>query len=135
MAKARILVVEDEDNQRQLYCEELMAAGYIALEASNASEAQELLNKEAVDLVVLDINMPGISGMELLPRIHELHPDLPVIIYTAYGSYRDDFLSWLADKFVVKPPDMFIVKPPDVKELLEAVEDLLSQKRRVVPEA
>jgi DNA-binding NtrC family response regulator len=102
MAKARILVVEDDDKQRQLYCE-------------------ELLNSEQIDLIILDINMPGVSGLELLPRIHELHPGMPVIIHTAYGSYRDDFISWLAD--------MFIVKSPDAGNLIEAVEDLLSRQR------
>jgi len=121
MAKARILVVEDDDKQRQLYCEELIAAGYETLEARNASEAEELLNREQIDLIILDINMPGVSGLELLPRIHELHPGMPVIIHTAYGSYRDDFISWLAD--------MFIVKSPDAGNLIEAVEDLLSRQR------
>jgi DNA-binding NtrC family response regulator len=121
MAKARILVVEDDDKQRQLYCEELIAAGYETLEARNASEAEELLNREQIDLIILDINMPGVSGLELLPRIHELHPGMPVIIHTAYGSYRDDFISWLAD--------MFIVKSPDAGNLIEAVEDLLSRQQ------
>jgi DNA-binding NtrC family response regulator len=121
MTKARILVVEDDDKQRQLYCEELIAAGYETLEARNASEAEELLNSEQIDLIILDINMPGVSGLELLPRIHELHPGMPVIIHTAYGSYRDDFISWLAD--------MFIVKSPDAGNLIEAVEDLLSRQR------
>jgi len=121
MAKARILVVEDDDKQRQLYCEELIAAGYATLEAKSASEAEDLLNREQIDLIILDINMPGVSGLELLPRIHELHPGMPVIIHTAYGSYRDDFISWLAD--------MFIVKSPDAGNLVEAVEDLLSRQR------
>ncbi len=121
MAKAIILVVEDDDRQRQLYCEELNAAGYETIEARNANEAEEILNRENIDLIVLDINMPGVSGMELLPRIHELHPGMPVIIHTAYGSYREDFISWLAD--------MFIVKSPDAGGLIDAVEELLNRKR------
>jgi len=99
------------------------AAGYATLEARSAQEAEELLSHEQIDLIVLDINMPGISGLELLPRIHEIHPGMPVIIHTAYGSYRDDFISWLAD--------MFIVKSPDAGGLLEAVEELLNRKRGV----
>ncbi|MCS7264221.1 MAG: response regulator [Armatimonadetes bacterium] len=123
MAKARILVVEDDEKQRQLYCEELKLAGYETIEARNASEAEEILNQGDVDLIVLDINMPGVSGMELLPRIHELHPGMPVIIHTAYGSYRENFISWLAD--------MFIVKSPDAGGLVEAVKELLSRKGEV----
>ncbi len=123
MAKARILVVEDNDRQRQLYCEELNAAGYETIEARNATEAEEILKQESVDLLILDINMPGVSGLELLPRIHEIQPGLPVIIHTAYGIYREDFISWLAD--------MFIVKSPVAKDLIEAVDELLAKKRGV----
>ncbi|MFA0731050.1 MAG: hypothetical protein LKKZDAJK_000993 [Candidatus Fervidibacter sp.] len=123
MAKARILVVEDEEMQRQLYCEELAAAGYEAIGVGNALEAEEFLSRERVDVVVLDLNLPGVSGLELLPRIHELHPGLPVIIHTAYGSYRDEFISWLAD--------VFLVKSPDAGNLVEAVEELLNRQREV----
>ncbi|MFA0750526.1 MAG: hypothetical protein SLRJCFUN_000929 [Candidatus Fervidibacter sp.] len=123
MAKARILVVEDEETQRQLYCEELVAAGYETIGVGNALEAEEFLSRERVDLVVLDLNLPGVSGLELLPRIHELHPGLPVIIHTAYGSYRDEFISWLAD--------VFLVKSPDAGNLVEAVEELLNRQREV----
>lgn len=123
MGKARILVVEDEEMQRQLYCEELAAAGYEAIGVGNALEAEEFLSRERVDVVVLDLNLPGVSGLELLPRIHELHPGLPVIIHTAYGSYRDEFISWLAD--------VFLVKSPDAGNLVEAVEELLNRQREV----
>ena len=123
MAKARILVVEDEETQRQLYCEELAAAGYEAIGVGNALEAEEFLSRERVDVVVLDLNLPGVSGLDLLPRIHELPPGLPVIIHTAYGSYRDEFISWLAD--------VFLVKSPDAGNLVEAVEELLNRQREV----
>jgi DNA-binding NtrC family response regulator len=76
-----------------------------------------------VDLVVLDLNLPVVSGLELLPRIHELHPGLPIIIHTAYGSYRDEFISWLAD--------VFLVKSPDASNLVDAVDELLSRQREV----
>lgn len=125
MTKARILVVEDEPMQRQLYCEELTAAGYEAIGVGSALEAEEILSRERVDLVILDLNMPGVSGLELLPRIHELHPGLPMIIHTAYGSYRDEFISWLAD--------VFLVKSPDTGNLLEAVNELLARPREVAP--
>lgn len=125
MTRARILVVEDEPMQRQLYCEELAGAGYEAIGVGSALEAEEILSRERVDLVVLDLNIPGVSGLELLPRIHELHPGLPVIIHTAYGNYRDDFISWLAD--------IYLVKSPDVGNLVEAVNELLTRSREVAP--
>jgi DNA-binding NtrC family response regulator len=123
MAKARILVVEDEETQRRLYCEELSAAGYEAIGVGSALEAEEFLSREPVDLVVLDLNLPVVSGLELLPRIHELHPGLPIIIHTAYGSYRNEFISWLAD--------VFLVKSPDASNLVDAVDELLSRQREV----
>jgi CheY-like chemotaxis protein len=101
MAKARILVVEDEETQRRLYCEELSAAGYEAIGVGSALEAEEFLSRERVDLVVLDLNLPVVSGLELLPRIHELHPvcpssSTPLTAVTATNSsvgWRMSFLS------------------------------------------
>ncbi|MCS7224097.1 MAG: response regulator [Armatimonadetes bacterium] len=127
MAGERILVVEDEDAQRLVYCEELKAAGYECVGASGAQEAEEILSKETFDLVVLDLNMPRVSGLELLPRIHELHPGLVVVIHTAYSSYQENFVTWLADAFVTKDPD------PQV--LVDTVKDLLEKSRQGQKEA
>jgi CheY-like chemotaxis protein len=58
------------------------------------------------DLVVLDIRMPGMDGVELMQRILEHNKELPIIINTAYSSYRDNYLTWAADAYIVKSSDV-----------------------------
>jgi DNA-binding response OmpR family regulator len=113
-----ILVVDDEEPIRQLLQEELTEAGYKVLTADNARDALDLVQKEALDLVILDIRMPGMDGLEALPRILGLKEGLPVILHTAYSQYQESFMSWAADAYVVKSMDLVELKAK-VKELLQ----------------
>jgi len=100
-----ILVVEDNANQRLYYQEELQDAGYEVVTAGSGPEALEVLSGGGVDLVLLDIGMPGMDGIETLARILEVNRELPVILNTAYSDYRDDFMTWTADAYVTKSSD------------------------------
>jgi len=102
----RILVVEDDESQRMLYRDELIDDGYDVLLASNGKEALDYLEKNQFDLVILDIVMPKMDGMETLGRIIRTYRDVPIILHTAYSSYRDDFLCWGAEAFVIKSHDL-----------------------------
>jgi DNA-binding response OmpR family regulator len=113
-----ILVVDDEDPIRQLLQEELTEAGYKVLTADNARDALKLVQEEALDLVILDIRMPGMDGLEALPRILGLKEGLPVILHTAYTQYQESFMSWAADAYMVKSSDFSELKAK-VKELLK----------------
>jgi DNA-binding response OmpR family regulator len=113
-----ILVVDDEYPIRQLLKEELTEAGYKVLTADNARDALNLVEEEALDLVILDIRMPGMDGLEALPRILGLKEGLPVILHTAYTQYQESFMSWAADAYVVKSMDLAELKAK-VKELLQ----------------
>jgi len=113
-----ILVVDDEDPIRLLLQEELTEAGYKVLTADNARDALNLVQGEALDLVILDIRMPGMDGLEALPRILGLKEGLPVILHTAYSQYQESFMSWAADAYVVKSMDLVELKAK-VKELLQ----------------
>ncbi len=101
-----ILLVEDDESQRLLYRDELAEAGYEVILAANGREALKQLDVAEPDLVVLDIVMPVMDGMETLGRIIREHRDIPIILNTAYSSYKDDFMSWGADAFVVKSADL-----------------------------
>jgi DNA-binding NtrC family response regulator len=103
---SRILIVEDEKNLRLLYATELAAEGYEIVTASTAEEGIGILNSDPPDCVVMDIRMPGMDGLEALGRILERHPNLPVILNSAYSSYRENFLSWTADAYIVKSSDL-----------------------------
>ena len=72
------------------------------------------------DLVVLDIRMAGMDGIEALQRILERDSTIPVVLNTAYSSYRENFMTWSADAY--------ITKSSDVTELLATIKDLLAKK-------
>jgi two-component system response regulator (stage 0 sporulation protein F) len=113
----RILVVDDDENLRFLYHDELTEAGYEVILAANGKEALKQLDKATPDLVILDIVMPWMDGMEALGKIIRKERDVPVILNTAYPSYRDDFMSWGADAYVVKSGDLGELKAK-VREIL-----------------
>jgi len=114
---SRILLVENEENQRLFYEQELIEEGYVVLWARNGKEALKRLEELPCDLVVLDIVMPEMDGIEVLPKIGSRYKKMPVILHTAYAHYQNDFMTWLADAYVVKSSDLSVLKQT-VKELL-----------------
>jgi DNA-binding response OmpR family regulator len=106
----RILVVDDEEGIRQLYKEELEEEGYEVELAERGEEALEKISKAKPDLVILDLRMPGMGGLEVLERIREQDKDLPVIICTAYGEYKSDLTTWASDAYIVKSADLTELK-------------------------
>ncbi len=106
----KILIVEDEKTQQILYEEELSEMGYSLQIASDGEEALQMARSERPDLVILDIKMPGISGLEVLQDLLNDEPRIPVIINTAYTHYKDDFMSWAADEYIVKSSDLTELK-------------------------
>ena len=121
---SKILVIEDEKNLRQLYKQDLELDGHTVVTAKSAEEGLKKVETEAPDLVVLDIRMPGMDGLEAMGRILDQHPSIPVLLNTAYSSYQDSFLSWGADAYVIKSSD--------TGDLRRQVEQLLSGKREGV---
>ena len=84
-----ILVVDDENAIRMLIEAELVEEGYRVLTANNAQDALKMVQTEPLDLVILDIRMPGMDGLEALPRILGLKEGIKVILNTAYSQYQD----------------------------------------------
>jgi len=114
-----ILVVEDDTNQRALYEEELVDEGYFVLTAGDGKEALAHVQAKKPDLVILDINMPVMDGLDTLSQLLEHDGQIPVIINTAYASYQDSFTTWSADAYIVKSSDLSELKMT-VKRLLGA---------------
>lgn len=98
----KILLVEDEKPLCLLYEEELGAEGYSVTSVHDADSALAALRTGAFDLIITDIRMPGKDGVELISRIMGMRKDIPLIINTAYQSYKEDFMTWAADAYVVK---------------------------------
>ncbi len=113
-----ILVVDDEQSIRFLYREELEEDGYRVITAADGEEALRKVRKEKPDLITLDIRMPGMDGIEVLHRIREMDKEIPVIMSTAYGEYRNDFNVWASDAYVIKTANLGELKKT-IKRLLE----------------
>ena len=115
----KLLIVDDEKNLRALYQAELGDEGYEVIMASDGREALRFPESEKPDLVVLDIRMPGPDGLETMGRMLSQDNRLPVILNTAYSSYKESFLSWSADAYVVKSSDLTELKTK-IREVLDA---------------
>ncbi len=113
----RILVADDEMSIRLLYSEELREEGYEVFTASNGREALEVAEKEPLDLIILDIKMPEMNGIEVLRRIKEQHPNLPVLLSSAYSEYKQDFGTWASEEYLVKSSDLEDLKSAVRKHL------------------
>ncbi len=111
------MVVDDEENIRFLYKEELTDEGYEVILAGNAEEALEKISQQRPDLITVDIKMPGMDGLEFLQKLKEEEKEIPVILCSAYGSYKQDFRVWASDAYVVKSADL--------SELKGAIKDIL----------
>lgn len=112
-----ILVVDDEENIRFLYKEELEDEGYTVTLAANAEEAMKKIKEKQPDLITLDIKMPGMDGIEFLRKLKEDNRNIPVVLCSAYGSYKQDFRVWASDAYVVKSADLGELKQT-IKEIL-----------------
>lgn len=117
MEKKRILVVDDEVNQGLLYEQELTDEGYLVDVANSGEHALQMIKNKKYDLVILDIGMPIMDGLETLGKMLSMDNKLPVILNTAYPSYKDNFMSWAADAYVVKSSDLAELKEKIKKSL------------------
>ncbi|MGR3311534.1 MAG: response regulator [Candidatus Brocadiales bacterium] len=112
-----VLVVEDDKNQGLLYEQELKLEGYNVMLARNGQEAVTKVEEQIPDIIIMDITMPTMDGIESMGKILAKHSKIPVIINTAYSSYKDNFMTWSADAYIVKSSDLNELKNK-VKELL-----------------
>jgi DNA-binding response OmpR family regulator len=115
----KILVIEDEKNLRVLYKQEFELDGFDVILAATAADGVAKVDAEKPDLVVMDIRLPGMDGLEAMSRVLLKHPKLPVVLNSAYSSYKDSFSSWSADAYVVKSADTGELRAC-VRELLAA---------------
>jgi putative two-component system response regulator len=123
-----VLVIDDERAVRELMLELLAFAGYDAIGAEDAERGTDLLADTTFSLVVSDINMPGLSGLELLDRIRTHRPSLPVVLVT--GAATPDTLT----SALALGADGLVPKPFGGRELLAAVETALERSRRAESE-
>jgi two-component system response regulator (stage 0 sporulation protein F) len=103
---ARILFIDDDESIRFLVQEELGVDGHNVQVAGDGLTGLALAEQERPDLVILDLKMPGIGGMEVLQRLKKRFPDLPVFLFTAYDDYHREAGQSGADGYYVKSADL-----------------------------
>ena len=120
---AKILIVDDEEHIRYLYSEELSDAGYDVITAESGYLLMEKIEEEKPDLVVLDIKMVDYNGLDLLQDIRNRFYDLPVVLCTAYDTFKEDMKSISADYYVIKSFDLTELKNKIALALESRVEE------------
>jgi DNA-binding response OmpR family regulator len=118
-----ILIIDDEPNLRRSLGLILQRAGYVITTASNAAEAVHLLQAGAYDLTFLDIKLPDQNGIQLLPQIKELYPEMPILILTAHAT-----LDTAIEAVRLGARD-YLLKPIDPVNILTRVEDILREAK------
>lgn len=123
-----ILVVDDDRDIRELIVDYLLKSGYRAIGAANGKEMRAVLDKQAVDLVVLDIMMPGDDGLTLCRQLRSgQHKDLPILMLTARHDDMDRILG------LEMGADDYVVKPFVARELLARIKAIMRRFRTLPP--
>ena len=120
-----ILIVDDEKHYPMIIGEVLSEEGYTPFTASSGMEALDILKTQPIDLVLSDVKMPGMSGIDLLEKAKQIKPDLPVIIMTAFGSVEK------AVEAMHKGAYTFILKPFENEALIAHIAKALSMSKIV----
>ena len=121
----KILVVEDDNELNQLFCRTLNRNGYVALGAYDAAQALVMLEKEAVDLIISDVMMPGMDGFEFVKQLRDAKMTLPIMMITAKSDIKDKQSGFSSGA------DDYMVKPVDLQEMLLRVQALLRRAKSV----
>ena len=115
MENKKVLIVDDQNGIRILLVEVFSVEGYSTFQASNGKIALEIVRQENPDLVLLDMKIPGMDGLEILRRIKQINESIKVIMMTAYGEL--DMIKEASDLGAL----MHFTKPFDIDELRIAV--------------
>jgi CheY-like chemotaxis protein len=122
--RVRVLLVEDDDDNRELMCEVLETAGHQVLAAASGAAGLRLLSERSVDVLVTDVGMPGMGGLEVARAARKIAPHVPVIVVTGYAE-REDINSARG-----REVDAVLVKPVDPDALTATVEQLVKAGAR-----
>ncbi len=119
----RVLLIEDDEDNRELMAEVLEGAGYEVLTAASGTAGLRALAEHSVDVVVTDVGMPGMGGLEVARAAKEIAPGVPVVVVTGYTERED--ISRARGREV----DAVLVKPVDPDALVAAVAQMVKTRR------
>ena len=118
----KVLCVDDDLSLLRLYQDELSEEGYKVILAKDGKEALAKFEKEKPQVVVMDIRMPVMDGIETLTAMMGKDRQVPVILNTAYPQYRDNFMTWGAEAYVIKSSDL--------TELKQKIREVLNKREK-----
>src|ERR1700752_430910 len=119
---SRILIVDDDEVSCQLFAETLEQENYRVDQARSGDEALALLRDNPYDLLLIDVRMPGMTGLEVTRTVHEKQASLPIIVMTAFGSMET------AIEAIHEGAFDFISKPMNLEEIKKTVSRALAQR-------
>ena len=117
MADYRVLLVDDEEEFVSALSERLMLRGIEVDSALNGEEALALMVEKVFEVVILDVMMPGLGGLEVLRQIKSTYPNTQVILLTGHGSTREGIEGMRLGAFD------YLIKPVDIEEMLEKMKE------------
>ena len=124
----RIMIIEDDEAMRSLLEDFFEEEGFETDSASNGADALRILSKDHLDLIVTDIRMPGLTGLDILPRVRRLKPETPIIVMTAYGS--ED----VRRRSLESGATTYLEKPIHLSKLRTLIHEMISAKeKRISP--
>ncbi len=121
---AKVLIVDDEKHIRTLYSDELKEDGYEVVTTPDGKDIHKLIENEKPDVILLDIKLADSNGLDVLQHIRNKYYNLPVILCSAYGSFKVNIKAIAADAYVVKSADLSELK----KKIAQVLEANASQK-------
>ncbi|MDM7912610.1 MAG: response regulator transcription factor, partial [Methanotrichaceae archaeon] len=124
--KAKILVVDDEETMRKSLADILRLEGYQVQTLSNGAAAIETIKKETFDLLLLDLKMPGIDGLEVMRSASEITPETMIILLTAHGSLQSAIEAIRNDAFD------YLLKPSSPAQIIQSVQSALARRSETV---
>ncbi len=122
MDPVRVLLVEDDDDNRELMAEVLATSGFDVVSAASGRDGLRSLAERSVDVIVTDVGMPGMGGLELASAAKRVAPSVPIIVVTGWAE-REDISS-------AREVDAVLVQPVDPDVLAQAVSDVARSRVR-----
>ncbi len=127
MESPKILIVDDEKDLVSALVERLALRGFVVEGLTSGVDAARRIEEEDFGVLVLDVKMPGIDGLELMRDIRQRHPGLPVILFTGHNSLED------AKRGIEEGAFAYLLKPIDIQELVDKINDAASEKKASMP--
>jgi DNA-binding NtrC family response regulator len=129
MEQVRILIVDDEEDLISTMAERLELRGFQVETATTGEDALRLVGDHVFSVIILDVKMPGIGGLELMTRIKQERPKLPFILFTGHGSLAD------AQRGTEEGASAYLLKPIKIDEMISTIRNAIGGNKGQAPPA